>query len=45
MIIALYLWYHLLTTFHRSLHVLMYLSYYGDHSMLPDDAEYVSMAN
>ncbi|EMC91126.1 hypothetical protein BAUCODRAFT_79805 [Baudoinia panamericana UAMH 10762] len=23
----------------------MYLSYYGDHSMLPDDAEYVSMAN
>jgi alcohol oxidase len=45
MIIALYLWYHLLTAFHPSLHVLMHHSYYGDHSMLPDDAEYVSMAN
>ncbi|KAK5120765.1 hypothetical protein LTR85_005831 [Meristemomyces frigidus] len=25
--------------------IAMYLSYFGDHSMLPDDAEYVSMAN
>lgn len=45
MIIALYLWYHLATAFNYSLHILMHHSYYGDHSMLPDDAEYVSMAN
>jgi len=25
--------------------IALYLCYYGDHSMLPDDAEYVSMAN
>ncbi|KAK4544216.1 hypothetical protein LTR36_004426 [Oleoguttula mirabilis] len=25
--------------------IALYLSYYGDHSTLPDDAEYVSMAN
>lgn len=25
--------------------IALYLAYYGDHSMLPDDAEYVSMAN
>ena len=45
MIIALYLWYHIATAFHHNLHVLMHPSYYGEHSMLPDDAEYVSMAN
>jgi alcohol oxidase len=25
--------------------IAMYLAYFGDHSMLPDDSEYVSMAN
>jgi alcohol oxidase len=24
--------------------IAMYLAYFGDHSMLPDDSEYVSMA-